>query len=99
MPGGASVYHRPCHTPVTNYADVTGLRRPDLLQRTHHGLAWTPIDGLYNLCHVGPDRAVAQSGPVHDQQWATAAGLPDRAPTAGGHKALQSFRHPPPPDN
>lgn len=53
-PGGASVYHRPCHTSVTNYADATGPQSPDLLQRTHRGLAWTPIDGLYNLCHVVP---------------------------------------------
>lgn len=64
----ASVYHRPCHTSVTNYADATAPQRPDLLQRTHHGLAWTPIDGLYNLCHVAPrdgpmTRTGACSGP------------------------------------
>ncbi len=53
-PGGASVYHRRCHPPVANYADATGPQSPDLLQRTHHGLAWTPKDGLYNLCHVVP---------------------------------------------
>jgi hypothetical protein len=53
-PGRPSVYHRPCHTSVTNYADATGPQSPDLLQRAHRGLAWTPIDGLYNLCHVVP---------------------------------------------
>jgi hypothetical protein len=67
-PGGASVHHRPCHTSVTNYADATGPQSPDLLQCTHHGLAWTPINGLYNLCHVVPSdgprtRTGASSGP------------------------------------
>ena len=67
-PGGASVHHRPCHTSVTNHADATGPQSPDLLQRTHHGLAWTPMDGLYNLCHVVPSegpkiRTGASSGP------------------------------------
>jgi hypothetical protein len=46
-----------------------------------------PTNGFAYLCHVGPDRAVAQSGPVHDEQGATAAGLPDRVPTAGGQSA------------
>lgn len=68
LPGGASAYHRPCHTSVTNYVDTTGQQSLDLLQSTHHGLAWTPIDGLYNLCHVEPSegpriRTGASSGP------------------------------------
>lgn len=32
---------------------------PDLLLRVRPGLTWTPEDGLYNLCHVGPS---ARSG-------------------------------------
>ena len=62
------LYHRRCHAPVTNYADPSGPRCLDLLFRTHHGLTWTPIDGLYNLCHVVPSegpriRTGASSGP------------------------------------
>lgn len=60
--------HRRCHASVTSYADATGPQSPDLLQRAHHGLAWTPIDGLYNLCQVVPSegprtRTGASSGP------------------------------------
>jgi hypothetical protein len=61
LPGGASIYHRRYHASVTNYADATGQQSPDLLQRTHHGLAWTPIDGLYNLCHVVPRGPLASA--------------------------------------
>ncbi|GAA2922581.1 hypothetical protein GCM10010518_06730 [Kitasatospora cinereorecta] len=53
-PRRASQFHWPCHTSVTNYTDAPGPQSPDLLQRTHYGLAWTPKDGLYNLCLVGP---------------------------------------------
>jgi hypothetical protein len=67
-PGGAWLYHRRCHAPVTNYADPSELRCLDLLLRTHDGLTWTPEDGLYNLCHEVPregpkTRIGASSGP------------------------------------
>jgi DeoR/GlpR family transcriptional regulator of sugar metabolism len=35
------------------------VRRRDLLQRTHHGLAWTPIDGLYTEAYAHK-RAIAR---------------------------------------
>lgn len=53
-PSRATAYHPPYQTSVTNDTDAPRPRRFDLLQRTQHGLAWTPIDGLYNLCHVVP---------------------------------------------
>lgn len=54
------------------------------------------MDGFYDMCHVGPDRAVAESGPVHDQQWATASGLPDRAPTRGRPQSAPEIPTPAP---
>ncbi|GAA3245277.1 hypothetical protein GCM10010469_00270 [Streptomyces labedae] len=68
LPGGASVYHRRCHTSVTNYADAPGPRRADLPQLAQSGLTWTPKDGPYNLCQVVPSegpriRTGASSGP------------------------------------
>lgn len=72
---GASPYHRRSHKSVTNYADSPGPRCPDLLLRTCPGLTWTPMDGLYNLCHVVPQMRrlpsgvalPARSGPYADQ--------------------------------
>ncbi|GHF08743.1 hypothetical protein GCM10014715_75750 [Streptomyces spiralis] len=57
---GASPYHRRSHTSVTNYADPLGPRGPDLHLRTRPGLKWTPKDGLYNLCQVGPQQRARQ---------------------------------------
>ena len=96
--GGALPYHPPITQP-----SPTGQPQPDQEALTCDFMPaldwrrrpWT----VSTTCAMWDRIAPPPSGPVHYQQWATAAGLPDRAPTAGGHKALQRSRHPPSPDN
>ncbi len=43
-----------CHAAITNWMKSAGSEGPDLHFHTRSGPAWTPLDGLYNLCHVVP---------------------------------------------
>lgn len=57
-----------CHTAITNWADRLGPKGSDLQLHASAGLTQTPLDGLYNLCHVVPSegpriRTGASSGP------------------------------------
>ncbi len=56
------------HTAITKWVDTLGPRGSDLHFHAHGRLEQTPLDGLYNLCHVVPSegpriRTGASSGP------------------------------------
>ncbi len=62
---------RRSHTGLTNCADSSRTVRPDLAQHARPWIGWTPLDGRYDLRHVGP--SCQSPWPSHA---ATASGLP-----------------------
>ncbi len=63
------------HAPITDCVDSPGPECPDLALRAHLGLAWTPTDGLYNLCQVGPSWQNACPPPAATADRASPCGI------------------------
>lgn len=54
---------RRSHTPITDSTDSPGPEASDLALRARVGLVRTPMDGIYNLCHVVPLQPKPEGSP------------------------------------